>query len=226
MVQDHHHILLSNLLYSCVDKIQRNNEQFVQDHSLGCILSGETHFYRAGKVEVFKAGTIGLVRRNQLIKSVKVPPPGGEFKAINIFFNQDILRRYSAENDIHATGCYSGELYKVLTHDPFITGYFESLLPYFNEPGRMNETLTALKTIEAIELLLNIDPALKELLFDFSEPYKIDLEAFMQQHYMYNVSITDFAKLTGRSRAGFKRDFDKIFNTSPGLWLKEKRLQE
>lgn len=48
----------------------------------------------------------------------------------------------------------------------------------------------------------------------------------MQQNYMFNVSIDTPAKLTGRSRAGFKRDFEKMFRTSPGQWLKQKRLQE
>jgi AraC-like DNA-binding protein len=74
--------------------------------------------------------------------------------------------------------------------------------------------------------VLKTNPALKDLLFDFSEPYKIDLEAFMMRHYMYNVSVSDFARLSGRSRAGFKRDFEKIFRTSPGQWLQQKRLNE
>jgi AraC-like DNA-binding protein len=226
MVQDQSHILLNNLLYSCVDKSERGNEQFVHDHSLGYILSGEAHFIAVDGIRIFKAGTIGLVRRNQLLKSVKVPPPGGEFRAINIFFKQDILRRYSAEKSVQATGRYSGESYRLLPPDPFIKGYFDSLLPYFNEPVRMNDVLTELKTVEAIELVLKIDPAFGELLFDFSEPHKIDLEAFMLQHYMYNVSMDDFARLTGRSRAGFKRDFEKIFGGSPGQWLQQKRLNE
>jgi len=81
-----------------------------------------------------------------------------------------------------------------------------------------------IKTNEAIELLLRSDPQLKNLLFDFSEPYKINLESFMNQHYMFNVTAGHFARLTGRSLAGFKRDFQKIFNTSPGNWLTQKRL--
>src|SRR5882757_10212 len=104
MNQGNNHILLNNLLYSCTDKTQRVNEQFVPDHCLGCILSGETHFTTTEGVRIVKAGTIGLIRRNQLLKTVKVPEPGGEFKSINIFFSQDLLRKYSAEHSIHATG--------------------------------------------------------------------------------------------------------------------------
>lgn len=69
-------------------------------------------------------------------------------------------------------------------------------------------------------------PDIKNFLFDFSEPYKIDLERFMSHNYRFNLPIEKFAKLTGRSLAGFKRDFQKAFNTSPRNWLQEKRLTE
>jgi AraC-like DNA-binding protein len=35
-----------------------------------------------------------------------------------------------------------------------------------------------------------------------------------------------FAYLTGRSLASFKRDFQQVFNMSPGRWLHQRRLQE
>lgn len=226
MAHGYNNLLVNNMLYSCVDRVQRAHEQFVDEHCLGYIISGETHVFTAEGSKVFRAGTVGLVKRNQLVKSTKVPPPGGEFRAINIFFDQEILRRYSTEKGIHANEPFTGDPYRLLPNDAFIKGYFDSLLPYFDVPERMDNSIAELKTKEALELVLKIDPSLKNLLFDFSDPYKIDLEAFMLQNYMYNVHIDAFARLTGRSRAGFKRDFQKIFNTSPGLWLKQKRLQE
>ncbi len=220
------HIFSSNILYSCVDAKERSNEQFVPEHALGYLISGESQLVSPGGAQTFGPGSIGLIRRNQLVKSTKMPPPGGQFKSINIFLCQDTLRKYSAENNISAEGPYTGDMQLLLSPDPFIKGFFDSLLPYFNEGASCSASLIALKTKEAIELLLQRNYRLKDLLFDFSEPYKIDLEAFMQQHYMYNVPISSFAKLTGRSLAGFKRDFEKIFNTSPGQWLLQKRLSE
>jgi AraC-like DNA-binding protein len=43
---------------------------------------------------------------------------------------------------------------------------------------------------------------------------------------MFNISVEPFAKLTGRSLSGFKRDFTKTFNISPKQWLLAKRLDE
>ena len=83
-----------------------------------------------------------------------------------------------------------------------------------------------LKVKEAVYLLLNTMPELRELLFDFSEPHKIDLEKFMLTNFHYNVPVEKFARLTGRSLASFKRDFQKIFGKAPRQWLLEKRLAE
>jgi len=43
---------------------------------------------------------------------------------------------------------------------------------------------------------------------------------------IYNLPVEKFAQLTGRSLAGFKRDFQKIFDMSPRHWLQQKRLSE
>jgi AraC-like DNA-binding protein len=40
------------------------------------------------------------------------------------------------------------------------------------------------------------------------------------------VALSRFAYLTGRSLATFKRDFEKLFRTSPSRWLQQRRLQE
>lgn len=226
-MEDKNHIQVNNLLYSCVSEKYRGNEQFVKEHALGYIIAGESHFFTNDGMRIAATGSIGLVRRNQLIKSYKVPPAdGGEFKSINIYMSQEFLRKYAADNKIEPVGRYTGDYIIPMAADPFLVGYFNSLLPYFSHNIQPSESMSELKTKEAVELLLRINPDLKHFLFDFSEPYKIDLEAFMNKNFMYNVPAEQFAKLTGRSLASFKRDFEKIFNTSPGQWLLKKRLAE
>jgi len=41
-----------------------------------------------------------------------------------------------------------------------------------------------------------------------------------------NIPLSSFAKLAGRSLSTFKRDFTKIFETSPEKWLQQKRLEQ
>jgi AraC-like DNA-binding protein len=225
-MKDTSHIELDNLLYSCIDEKVRGNEQYVCEHALGYIISGETHIQTPDGTKVFGEGQIGLVRRNLLVKSIKVPPAGGEFKSINIFLDQDFLRKYWAENGLSAVGKYTGSPIVILPPDPYIKGYFNSLMPYFENNSQPKPVLADIKTTEAVELLLRLNPDLKYFLFDFTEPYKIDLEAYMNKHFMFNVPMAQFAKLTGRSLASFKRDFEKVFQEPPGQWLQKKRLSE
>src|ERR1700748_3149976 len=142
MIEDTSHIMMNNLLYSCSDQKQRGNEQFVPEHAFGYIVEGETHILTNNGKQVFGAGRIGLIHRNQLIKSIKIPPPGGgEFRSINIFLDQGFLRRYSAENRLEPVGKYTGDYNRILPQDPFIKGYFNSLLPYFDHPEQLNPAL-------------------------------------------------------------------------------------
>lgn len=217
--------LHQNILYSCVEEKIRGHEQFVEGHTFGIIISGESDFYTLEGIKKYKERSIGLIKRNQLAKTTKIPAPGGIFKAINIVFTQDFLHRYAAENNIPPSLPYQSKGMMELKEDVFLKGYFDSLLPYFDEPHRMTDALADIKTREALELLLKTDKRCKELLFDFSEPFKIDLEAYMNKHFIYNVPLAQFAKLTGRSLATFKRDFQKTFQASPEKWLHQKRLE-
>ena len=79
---------------------------------------------------------------------------------------------------------------------------------------------------EAALVLRHAAPTLQAVLFDFSEPGKTDLAAFMEKNFRFNVTLSQFAYLTGRSLATFKRDFGKLFRQSPSRWLVQRRLRE
>jgi len=216
-----------NILYTCITKQQYVQEFFWQDHSLTMILSGESHNIHNNENSIARIGNIGLIRKNQIFKSIKKNAPDGTpYESVCILFNEEILRKYSAENEIYSTTPYRGNQWIDLTNSDFLNGFFQSLLPYFKQPERLSKKRIDLKTVEAIELLLEHNPALKDFLFDFKEPFKINLEAFMLSHFTYNISMEKFAKLTGRSLSTFKRDFKKVFQATPERWLKEKRLNK
>jgi AraC-like DNA-binding protein len=47
----------------------------------------------------------------------------------------------------------------------------------------------------------------------------------MENNYMYNLKISEFAQISSRSLSSFKKEFYECFQTTPGRWLTEKRLQ-
>jgi AraC-like DNA-binding protein len=218
--QTHRNIILQ----ACEGDTHLGHTQFVHDHVLGLVTSGTAEHYTPEGVTTYSAGTLCLFKRIQLMKTVKKPLAGKPFTTINIFLDQQTLKKYSLEHDIRAEGTYNGEPNVILDNDEFMKGYFSSLMPYFAQPDKLTPAMEYLKTIEAIELLLR-NPELKNFLFDFREPHKIDLEAYMNSYFSYNIPLAQFAKLTGRSLSTFKRDFLKIFHTTPEKWLQKQKLE-
>lgn len=215
------------LLNSCYVEKSRAVESFVYEHSFMYVLEGSISFFIAGAVREFNSGDAVLVKRNQLAKATKVPPAGGVFRSISIRLDQENLRTFSVEQGVTATGPYRGESIVLLKQDSFYKSFFESMSPYLAIPTEdIDESLRNMKVKEAIYLILRQNPEIKDLLLDFSEPGKIDLEEFMTKHFAFNVEMKQFAYLTGRSLATFKRDFEKLFHTSPGKWLQQRRLEQ
>lgn len=107
---------------------------------------------------------------------------------------------------------------------PDVISLFESITPYFDSTIAPAPELIRLKMMEGVYALLNTDKNFYSSLFDFTEPWKIDILDYLNENYMYDLSMEEIALFTGRSLASFKRDFAKISNLTPQKWLMEKRL--
>lgn len=213
--------------FSCYFSRSRVGENFVAEHAISFVVSGTTTLDDGTNQQTFAEGDLLFCRRNQLLKFTKSPPEGGEYRSVSMYFTQELLREfsikycYSASQKMDAPTCIKLDKKSVLAN------YMNSLREYeelFNQ--QPDSPLYKMKQEEAILLLLKTYPELANILFDFSDPGKIDLEAFMQQNFHFNVDINRFAYLTGRSLSGFKRDFEKVFSVSPGRWLLQRRLKE
>jgi AraC-like DNA-binding protein len=214
------------ILQSCYMNISRSGEQFVANHTLSYVIAGRNDIYLNGKNHLFKEGNFRFTAKNQLAKFTKYPAANGEFKSISIVIDQNTLRNVSEEHHLLKQKPYTGETLLSLKPTPLLQNFMDSLQPYLHNSGEINAIIARLKVQEVIMILLETEPALKDLLFDFTGPGKIDLKAYMVENYKFNVDLNRFAYLTGRSLATFKRDFERIFNTSPNKWLQERRLQE
>lgn len=98
------------------------------------------------------------------------------------------------------------------------------MTPYFNSNIQPTEELLQLKMTEGIYVLLNTDKNLYASVFDFTDPWKIDILDFMEKNYTNDISMDEIANYTGRSLSTFKRDFKKYSSLSPQQWLIQRRL--
>lgn len=77
--------------------------------------------------------------------------------------------------------------------------------------------------METFSILRSVDRDIDGVPGDFDEPGKINQTDFMERHYVFNLPVNRFACLIGRNVASFRRDFKKLFNTTPQKWLTAKR---
>src|SRR5258705_6931282 len=217
---------IPRIMYSCYSQLNREGENFIDEHVFSYVIAGIHKVFLNGKTYTYHEGDFRFFSRNQLAKFVKIPPTGGEFNSISVRMDRTTLVNFSAEHNIRKAHPYHGENAVLLEPNDLLHNYINSLKPYFDDAGQKNKALTTMKVKEAIMILLETDPALKNLLFDFSEPGKADLISYMNQNYKFNVNIERFAYLTRRSLATFKRDFKQASNVPPHTWLLQKRLEE
>jgi len=108
-----------------------------------------------------------------------------------------------------------------------IETFYQSMMLHFDSKRSPDQSLMELKFRELI-LTIADNPVNSELLSYFwtvlKEPQSVSLQRVMEDNFYFNLKLEDFAKLSSRSLSAFKRDFFRIYKTSPGKWLMEKRL--
>jgi len=177
---------------------------------------------------VVHKGECVFLRRDNQVKMNKQPLGEEQFQGIFMIFKRDFLRDFYQKLDKNKLPIevekYKPSVIK-LPKVADIESLFQSMTPYFDSDKEPAKELMQLKLHEGVYSLLNIDKRFYPALFDFTEPWKIDILDYMEENYMFDLSVEAIAGFTGRSLAAFKRDFKKISMLPPQKWLMTKRLK-
>lgn len=214
----------AEILLSCIEEKYYEDEVSLAYHSFSRVVSGEMKVIQGDKSYTFGPGDTLLFPRNQLSTLIKNPKDGIPYKAIVIFFTPERLQEFYTKNPI-LLGPPSVHKIRTFEKHPLLESFFASLNPYFDLESALPEKIISVKIEEALTILHSIDESIDNYLADFSQPDKIDLADFMEKNYMFNMTMQKFGSLTGRSLTTFKRDFKKIFNSTPQRWITQKRLE-
>jgi AraC-like DNA-binding protein len=201
----------------------------VKEHYLAYVYSGELALNERGKIMKIQGGECAFIRKDNRVGMTKQPKNGKQFQSIFLKFSRKFLREfyYTLDKKQLPENAQRPKIsvYKLPARRPDIVSLFESMTPYFDSSIPPSDELLKLKMTEGMYVLLNTDKNVYASLFDFVEPWKIDILDYMNENYMYNLSMEEIASFTGRSLAVFKRDFKKISPLPPQKWIIEKRLK-
>lgn len=215
--------ITEDIKLSCYEDRFFKSDIMFEHHMLIWFISGETKVVQAEGTYLFNKGDIFLIPRNQLATIINYPKDGLPHKTVVMHLTTDWLCNYYDKVGVKPHTVVSAQIRHYNNH-PLLESCLQSLIPYF-EMTELPPDIAHLKITEAVSILRSIDPDIDSMLANFEEPGKIDLAGYMEKNFMFNMPLERFGYLTGRSLTTFKRDFRKIFDTTPQRWLTQKRLE-
>lgn len=199
-----------------------------REHALIYVREGEMIINEDGFSTLFKSGECAFVRRDYKVSILKRCIGDLPFLSTTLLFKRKFL--IDVFCNMNPTGLPTevkrsklGVVKIPVRTD--VKSLFDSIQPYIDSGSEPTEEWIDSKLSEGLNVVLSTDSSLYASLFDFTEPWKIDIMEFMNDHFKNNLSTHDMALFTGRSPATFKRDFKKVSQLSPARWLIERRLE-
>jgi len=211
----------ANMRY-VVDEI--STEHFIPEHYFIHVTKGLVVLYDGSKYLELKPGQCCIARKNRLGRYYKMRE-NNELEKTILELDQAFLQRFQEKHHTPIAKFKSTETCIPIHKNDLIPHYVQSLAPYYHH-GKISKPFADVKREELLLILLQSQPDLSGLFFDYGIPAKIDIEEFMIRNYKFNVGIERLAFLTGRSLSAFKRDFKQTFHETPNRWLMQRRLQE
>ncbi|MEO6684444.1 MAG: AraC family transcriptional regulator [Dyadobacter sp.] len=214
-----------NNIQSCHLGPEISPEQFIPEHFFLYLLKGSMKAFDGQKHYDMVPGDYCIARKNHLIRYTKYKEEG-EFEKIIITLDEPFLKRFLERHPVETRPATQKDTFLFIEENRWMKNYIQSLEPYYTGDLQLEESFADIKREELLIILLKSEPELANVFFYFGMPSKIELEAYMNLNFRFNISLERFAFLTGRSLSSFKRDFQKTFGTNPGNWLKKKRLED
>ena len=201
---------------------------YITEHFVCHIVSGEIRVIESDRQSIYRAGDSFLLRRNTLAKVEHRPIGHGiEFKVMFLVLKKEFLQDYAIRRNLSNSPQTANLIPQVmlLRPSPALTGLFNSLLPYLDAHNDPSSLIVTHKLEELLICLQELDSGLISSLMTVASTERLDLAEFMERNYMFNVPLTKFAELSGRSLSTFQRDFKKIFHAQAAHWLLKRRLK-
>lgn len=200
-------------------------EQFIPDHLFLYVAKGSVSFFDGNEIYTYGPEDSCIARKNHLVKFV-LNSTTEDFEPVLFCFDEEFLHQFQQKHQNKSNSFSSERAIIEVTESELIHSFIRSIKPYYRGVMELDTAFEDVKYEELLIILLRMKPDLAGIFFNFDTPQKINLEAYMNRNFRFNVSLERFALLTGRSLSAFKRDFKMVFKDSPSRWLMRKRLQE
>ena len=203
-------------------------EFFTHVPCLAYVINGLETFYRAdGQALQVKAGDMLLMPRHNYMVS-DFHSEDGPLEAYLFFFDDKSISQFLKATHLDTLPSALNHQPTKFSGTPCLAKFIEGIKPVYQSVEASPEMVT-LKLVEFLLLLSAHDKdnqLTKFLISQSAAKNKRNLTQVMREHMNDNLSIADYAELSGRSLSTFQRDFKRQFGASPSAWLRQERLKK
>ena len=202
---------------------------YTQSDYLIHVLSGKKTWKTIEGEWVMEAGQTLFVKKGAAIVTQYFED---DFCMLGFFLPDDIIRNSLEETINRIPNGNTMDVHQFtatkLPSKDYIENFIQSMFPYFKDRKDPPEPILRLKLKE---LLINIIyHSENDLLVSYLKTVTLNSEPslthIMETNFSFNLKLEEYAKLCHRSLSTFKRDFFNHYNSTPGKWLLNKRLEQ
>lgn len=209
------------------DVYPERNEVFFEEHAVIYVLEGEKKFVSPTQDLHVQKGQILFFQRGCYSMNESLD---ANYRSLVFFFPEKLLKEFVSQHlnlFQHLKVPTAAEPILLLSASYTFNTFIQSLLPYFEAKTPFLNELLRLKFQELLLHLLELDASgqFRTILLHIYQGQKTDLDYLMNTYLLKPLSMNELARLSGRSLSAFKRDFEDHFHTSPGHWIRHKRLE-
>lgn len=201
-------------------------EFFSNAPCLAYVVRGQETFFDAeGDETTVTAGDTLLVPRHHHMVS-EFSSDTGPLEAYLFFFSDTVIADFLAATSRKAVSALPSKTAR-FSGSPSLHEYV-SALPKVYRNLRASPALVKSKLLELL-LLLDLHDAQDQLsrflVHENAQRARRNIKQVMRAHALADLSIADYATLSGRSVSAFQRDFKREFGVTPSVWLRRARLE-
>jgi AraC-like DNA-binding protein len=208
------------ILYKKLERDLLDNEKLITAHSIVYVVNGKVSVttFDGDEVSIGNGEMLFMPRDSYLISDFI--RNGKNMEVFLLFFDHDIVMKFiegiQKDKGQKSTICQ-------LEATENVKNYFQNISKMkFENPKK--QKLLELKLLELLHLINEKEDFIQTLQASEEGKQRRDIGLMMLEHYDKNMTIADFASLSGRSLSTFNREFKEKYHTTPKQWLIEKKM--
>jgi len=194
------------------------------------VVKGTVNLLSTDQTWHIRSTQMALVRKGSYIMSEDLSDDGDQFKAFLFFLSDDLIEDFFMKSDKSRPLDSQNRFYVCpIQVTSALHLYIQSIILLLDNEEEVvqDQNLLRIKAKELLHLLIHVKESdqVLSVLSHSADNEESRLKQLVEKNFFNKISIEEMAFLCHMSVSNFKRKFNKYYGTSPGKWIKERKLE-